>query len=278
MRNHVKTLTVLTAAAMLVMLSSLPILAQESDVTGKGHGRGDGDGICDGSGPEYFDPATVETLSGTISIVYGLYVQAGTGNNTGNGMHYLFTADSGEKLYAMTGPFWFMESKGVELSEGERVTFTGSIVPAHGDVLTDHDYLIVTTLKADGATVALRSDDGVPLWAGDSKGGYYKSPSYEGGKVVTVEGTVLSVRTRTNGANNDAGCELILRTRDQQKLRVFLGPQYYCEQQGLGLGAGDQVRLRGSVRNRDMVCQQLTTANGDTFQFRSRNGSPLWQR
>lgn len=277
MHYHIKNLTILTAAAMLVTLVTLPVVAQIDDA-GKGKGPGNGDGICDGSGPQYFDPATVETLSGTISIVYGLYCQVGDGNNTGNGMHFLFTADSGEKLYAMTGPFWFMESKGVELSEGERVTFTGSVVAPHGDVLTDHDYLIVTTLTADGATVTLRDEDGLPLWAGDSTGGYYKSPGYKNGTVVTVQGTVLSVRTRTNGANNDAGLELMVRTRDQQKLRVYLGPQYYCEQQGLGLGAGDQVRLRGSLQNRDMVCQQLTTAAGTTYQFRARNGNPLWQR
>jgi hypothetical protein len=268
-RNHILKVSIvaLLAAALLAM----PTYAQN-----RGGGNGGGNGTGDCNGPLYFDPSTVVTYEGTITEVLGFICQIGDGNNTGNGMHYVFTASTGEQFYAMFGPFWFLDNNGIELEEGTVVTLTGSVVAPYNDLFTDYNYLLVTKLVVNGTELVIRDDAGLPQWKGDSKGLYYNSPQYKSNKVQKTTATVLKVRTRTNGEYADAGLELKIRTKDNQRLRVYLGPQYYCEQLGIAVKAGDQIKLRGSVQDRDMVCQTLTTADGVKIKLRDRKGNPNW--
>jgi hypothetical protein len=270
--------TNITFTKTLVVIAAFVFLASTTvaqDGTGRGNGKGNG--LGDGNGPQYFDPETVDTYNGTITEMIGLFCQAGDSNNTGNGMHYVFSADSGETFYAMFGPFWYLEQNDIELEEGTKVKLTGSVVPAHNEDFADHDYLIVTTLVIGKTKLVIRDEYGMPEWAGDPKGGYYKSPNYNGDAVTTVNGEVTSLRTRTRGQYNDAGVELKIRTRDGSQIRAYLGPQYYCENQGLALKAGDRVRIRGSLQGGKIVAQRLRTGDGQNLQLRDRKGNPRWE-
>lgn len=272
--RHIHIVKFSFIALLAASLLAVPALAQTT--TGNGNGNGSGDGTGDCNGPLYFDSSTVATFDGTISEVVGFICQVGDGNNTGNGMHYVFTSDSGQTLYAMFGPFWYLDNNGIELEEGTAVSLTGSVVAAYNENFTEYDYIIVTKLVVGGTELVIRDDDGLPQWKGDPKGLYYNSPQYTKSQVQTMNATVVSVRTRTRGEYVDAGVELKIRTQDNQRLRVYLGPQYYCEQEGLAVKAGDQIRLRGSVQDRDMVCQYLQTGDGPKIKFRDRKGNPTW--
>jgi len=139
-----------------------------------GHGGG-GHGYMGGSGM-YFDPNSIQTLSGELIEVFDDWEMWGHGNHTGGGMHFEFRADSGKVYELMLAPDWYLEEKGISLSVGDHITVTGSVLEPYGTGFmgghmggghsNDEDYLIATSLTADGKTVQLRDKDGYPVWRG----------------------------------------------------------------------------------------------------------------
>ena len=102
----------------------------------------------------YYNPATVETISGTVTAVssvntWGLHIKVKTANAV-IGVHL--------------GPEWFLKGK-MTLKAGDTVTATGSKVNIDGE-----DVIIAKTITKGTSTVQLRNDNGVPLWAGSGKG------------------------------------------------------------------------------------------------------------
>ena len=237
-----------------------------------GNGGGQGRGGLGPNGERYFDPDTVTTLSGTLIESLNFWSCYGYGNYTGSGMHYLFRSDAGDVYYAMLGPWWFLEDNGVELEVGLRVTITGSVVAPYYEGYDDHSYLIASEITVGGVTVQLRDEDGYPLWSGTGR--HYYSPSYDAGTSGALAGTVLRVRTRTHGADLDAGLELLVRSGGR-RYTVFLGPQYYCENLDMSLARGDQIMIRGSIQKRQVVANYVV-CDGERYRFRDRRGNSLW--
>ncbi len=106
------------------------------------------------AGKRNYDPATVETISGTVTDIstvntWGIHIKVKTEMDV-IGVHI--------------GPGWFIKEK-VTLTAGDNITATGS------KVLVNGEYVIIakTIIKGD-ITVRLRNDNGVPLWAGSGKG------------------------------------------------------------------------------------------------------------
>lgn len=64
-----------------------------------------------------------------------------------------------ETVLVRMAPITFLHSKGVSLSEGESVEVKGYRAASSGD-----DLFVVTEVSAQGKSVQLRSDRGVPLW------------------------------------------------------------------------------------------------------------------
>jgi hypothetical protein len=235
---------------------------------------GNGKGIGIGPrGEHYFDPATVEKFNGTLTESLRFWSGYGDGNYTGNGMHYLFESDGGGTFYLMLGPYWYLEENGIELEVGLKVKVTGSVVQPYFEDYEDQDYIIATEITANGVTVKLRDEEGYPLWrSGNAL--CYNSPDYDGNQYGTLAGTVVAARTRTHGKNVDAGYEVVVRSGGKRYV-AYLAPQWYCEQIGLSLAKGDQVRLRGSLQNRAMVVRTLD-CDGDRIRLRDRLGNPRW--
>jgi hypothetical protein len=253
----------------IACLAAQPLYGQ----TDAGNGKGGG-GEC--IGPIHFDPSSVITCTGTLTQFVGLHATAKDVGSYGSGLHYLFAADAGETYKAVFGPFWFLDENGIELEEGATATLTGSVVECSGECALEYDALIVTSITIGGKTLVLRDDDGLPVWPGDSEGNYYQCPAWDAKRTQACVATVKAVRVRANAPNADAGLELVVRTRDRERLRVFVGPQYFVEHLGFSVKVGDQVRLRGSVREREMVCREIRTPDGKIWRFRNRNGDPLW--
>ena len=233
-------------------------------------------GTGTGNGPQgqnYYDPSTVTTVTGTLTESLFYWNASGNGNYTGSGMHFIFTAN-GTQYYLMIGPWWFLEDAGIALEEGMTIKVTGSIVAPYFDGYTDHDYLVAASITVDGDTVELRDAEGYPLWRGGNSLNY-SAPAYVQNQVGALSGTVTAVRVRTHGKNYDPGVELKVRATNNVRYTVYLGPQYYCEGLGLGLGKGDQVRIRASIQDRECVATSLK-AGGKLYRFRNNNGTPRW--
>ncbi len=242
----------------------------------RGGNGGNGQGVGKGPlGENYYDPATVASFNGTLTESLNYWVANGNGNYTGNGMHYIFTAGSGEAFYLMVGPWRFLEDSGIELEEGLKISVTGSVVSPYFDGYTDHDYLIAQSITVDGTTVQLRDEEGYPIWRGGNALNY-NAPAFNADSTGLVTGTVVSVRTRTHGKDFDPGLELRIRTNDRKRYTVYLGPQYYCENLGVAVAKGDQVRIRGSIQNRECVARTLQLDGGKQFRFRDNRGNPRW--
>lgn len=230
----------------------------------------------DGWNDHWFDPGTVETLTGTLSESLGLWSVMGYGNHTGNGMHFMFESGA-DSYYAMLGPWWFLESQGLRLENGQRATITGSVVDSTWSRHGDAPFLIATEIVVGGMTVQLRDEWGYPLWHGT--GWHYYSPSWSAGTVGEVTGEVTKIRRRRNGRQLDKGYEVLLRAGGQ-KYRLFVAPDWDVRDTGMKLRRGDRISVRGSAAgaggSREMVVQYLDDAAGHRWRFRNGNGEPLW--
>lgn len=239
---------------------------------GGGH-HGGGYGYNDSN---YFDPSTVYSFSGTIQAQDGFCQQYGEGNRTGGGMSYLFTADDGSRYHLMTGPFWYLDQNGIELRSGQQIVVTASQIPPHNSYYQQYDYLVVVELTVNGRSLRLRNADGLPLWSGAGES-YYYCPAFDTQQYGNWNGQVLSYRTRTNGPDNEIGSELLIRDQEGMTHRVFLSPQYYCEQIGFSARIGDQAMVYGYLSEEgSIVCQKLQLNDGQPFEMRDSEGSGKW--
>lgn len=229
-------------------------------------------------GQAWFDPDTVADLSGTLTSSLGMWSAWGHGNHTGNGMHYGFDADTGETLYAMLGPWWFLEEQGIELREGAWVQIRGSVVESYWSRYDDQRFIIAMELTVDGRTVQLRDDWGYPLWHGT--GWFYYSPDWNASRVGDFDGVVRQVRRRSHGRDLDDGYEVVMRAGGRT-YTLFVAPDWEVERVDMRLRRGDAISVRASrgtgSDRRHLVVQQID-AGGERWRFRNGRGEPLWVR
>lgn len=227
-------------------------------------------------GGPWFDPDTVTTLRGFLGEELGLWSCWGFGNYTGNGMHQLFTSNEGETFYAMLAPWWYLDENGIELRKDSRIKLTGSVVEPYWSGYDDYRYLIASKITVGGTTIELRDEFGYPLWHGT--GWHYYSPAYEDGKVRTLIGTVVKVRSMTHGKDLDPGLEIILRVGGKKNI-VFIAPKWYSDFINLDLTKGSTVKVRGAVTSsgkRNIVVARYIVTDGKRRLLRNAKGVPLW--
>ncbi len=228
-------------------------------------------------GESWFDPATVTTLTGSLGQTLGMWSAWGHGNHTGNGMHYRFSSDDGESFYAMLGPWWYLEENGIELETGLALEVTGSIVEPYWAGYDDLRYLIASEVVVGDVRVALRDEDGYPLWHGT--GWHYYAPQWTAAD-LTVVGEVRRTRTRTHGADLDPGYEVLVRSGNRLYV-AYLAPQWHVEARRLAVAVGDTVEVRGAYTREngrhELVVRSIVAA-GRTVRLRNARGVPLWVR
>lgn len=152
---------VLTAASALALCGTAA--SAHDRCAGHGHhgcpgGRpaGEPQGRCDCPGDRAYDPDTVTSLRGTATAVD---VVPARGGRSG-GLHLTLSSD-GATMAIHVGPSWFVESQGLQLSKGDLIEVTGSVVEADGG-----RFLVAREVKKGSAVLRLRDERGVPLWAG----------------------------------------------------------------------------------------------------------------
>lgn len=120
---------------------------------GRGGGKGPGDPFS-----RMYNPATVETVSGTVENVTKV-----TGKGPSYGVHFTLKTDK-ETVPVHLGPAWYMDKQEVKPAAGDKVEVTGSRVTYEGKPA-----IIAGQVKKDGKILNLRDANGVPAWAGKGR-------------------------------------------------------------------------------------------------------------
>ncbi len=105
-----------------------------------------------------YNPATVETVKGTIDLVETF------AGKRGGGIHITLSAGN-EKFRVALGPAWFINEK-MTLAKGDEVQVTGS----RTSNMAGEKLIVAKTVTKGAAELVLRNDQGVPVWAGQGRG------------------------------------------------------------------------------------------------------------
>ena len=136
----------------LSLLSTVSLTFAQTD--GKGRGMGGW-----GMGTKFqrmYNPATAETISGTVESVDKVSPMKGMSH----GVHLLVKTDK-EAIPVHLGPAWYVEKLDTKIANGDKVEVTGSRVTMGGKPV-----IIAAEVKKNGATIRLRDEKGIPVWAG----------------------------------------------------------------------------------------------------------------
>jgi hypothetical protein len=140
-----------------VMIAVLMLLAVSIALAGPWKGwRGSG-GWGMGSGYQrMYNPATVETVSGTVESVNKITPM----KRMYSGIHLLVKTDK-EIVDVHLGPEWYIERIDMKIQKGDTIEVKGSRVTFAGKPA-----IIAAEVKKGDGVLILRDNNGVPAWAG----------------------------------------------------------------------------------------------------------------
>jgi hypothetical protein len=104
-----------------------------------------------------YNPATVETISGTVTDV-GYFSPA---EGMAQGVHVLVRQPDGQTVDVQLGPRWYLDNQDITIKEGDPITVTGSRVTLNGEPV-----IIASEVRLNNEVLHLRNRQGYPLWAG----------------------------------------------------------------------------------------------------------------
>jgi hypothetical protein len=112
-----------------------------------------------GMGSQYnrmYNPATVETVSGTVESVDKVTPMKGMNY----GIHLTVKTDK-ETIAIHLGPGWFIERLDTKIEKGDKIEVKGSRVTIAGKPA-----IIAAEVKKGDHILVLRDSTGIPAWAG----------------------------------------------------------------------------------------------------------------
>jgi hypothetical protein len=112
-----------------------------------------------GMGSQYnrmFNPATVETLSGTVEAVDKVTPMKGMYS----GVHVMLKTDK-ETISVHLGPEWYVERLDTKIEKGDKIDVKGSRV-----TFNEKPAVIAAEVKKGDSVLLLRDNNGIPAWAG----------------------------------------------------------------------------------------------------------------
>ncbi|GER93804.1 DNA-binding protein [hot springs metagenome] len=112
-----------------------------------------------GMGSQYnrmYNPATVETVSGTVESVDKITPMKGMMY----GVHLVLKTDK-ETIPVHLGPSWYIERLDTKIEKGDKIEVKGSRVTFAGKPA-----IIAAEVKKGGSVLILRDSAGIPVWAG----------------------------------------------------------------------------------------------------------------
>lgn len=130
-------------------------LASAAAAQGAGMGRGAG-----GDPARRYDPATVTTVSGTVTSVEAVPRTRGKGA----GVHLLLKTAT-EVIAVHLGPSWYLDRQPTKIAAGDTIEVKGSRVSVQGQPA-----IIAAEVHKGSAVLTLRDAAGVPRWSRGSGG------------------------------------------------------------------------------------------------------------
>lgn len=112
-----------------------------------------------GMGSQYqrmYNPATVETISGTVESVDKVRPMKGMMY----GIHLLLKTDK-ETISVHLGPSWYIERLDTKIQKDDRIEVKGSRITFDGKPA-----IIAAEVKKGDSVLILRDSAGIPVWAG----------------------------------------------------------------------------------------------------------------
>jgi hypothetical protein len=112
-----------------------------------------------GMGSQYnrtYNPATVETVSGTVESVDKITPMKGMYS----GIHLVVKTNK-ETISVHLGPEWYIEKQDTKIGKGDKIEVTGSRIN-----FDNKPAIIAAELKKGDSTLVLRDNAGIPAWAG----------------------------------------------------------------------------------------------------------------
>jgi hypothetical protein len=103
-----------------------------------------------------YNPATVETVSGTVEEVQKFTPRRGMSY----GVHLILKTDK-ETIPVHLGPGWFIEGQDIKIEKGDKVEVKGSRVTFNGKLA-----IIAAEVKKGDEVLKLRDENGFPAWSG----------------------------------------------------------------------------------------------------------------
>jgi hypothetical protein len=146
-----KTISIVTAvAAAMILISSVSFAGPWKGYRGSGGW---------GMGSPYqrmFNPATVETISGTVESVDKVMPMKGMYS----GIHLTIKTEK-ESVDVHLGPEWYIERLDTKIQKGDTIEVKGSRVTIAGKPV-----IIASEVKKGDDVLVLRDSNGIPAWAG----------------------------------------------------------------------------------------------------------------
>lgn len=118
--------------------------------------RGSGGWGMGGGYQRMYNPATVETVTGTVESIDRIAPMKGMAS----GVHVTLKTEKGT-LSVHLGPGWYIERLDTKLAKGDSVQVKGSRITYDGKPA-----IIAAEVKKGDNVLKLRDDNGVPAWAG----------------------------------------------------------------------------------------------------------------
>ena len=112
-----------------------------------------------GMGSQYqrmYNPATVETISGTVESVNKMIPM----KRMRSGIHLTLKTEK-ENVDVHLGPEWFIERLDTKIQKGDTIEVKGSRVTIAGKPA-----IIAAEIKKGDNVLVLRDNNGIPAWAG----------------------------------------------------------------------------------------------------------------
>lgn len=106
-----------------------------------------------------FNPATVETVDGTVENVNNDLFESGVATTDSLIVLDVKTSSGTERV--RVAPDNYLKAQGVEVKEGDKVEVTGSRIMKDGESVIVASKVV---LKRNGKVLAVRQDDGSPNW------------------------------------------------------------------------------------------------------------------
>jgi len=145
-----KSIIMLTTALALILTATVALAQPWQGWRGSGGW---------GPGTQYnrmYNPATVETISGTVTDIQAVVPYKGMYS----GVQIILKTEK-ETIPVHLGPSWYIERLDVKIAKGDAIEVKGSRISFAGKPA-----LLAAELKKDDQTLVLRDANGIPVWAG----------------------------------------------------------------------------------------------------------------